>query len=485
MNSQSHALGVSPRIFLVLQGIGIVALALLLISILSGGKGLLLLAAILALLFAFYLIQKPHWGTLLILALAFVDILPIPIGSPYLKANYLLALLLLIPLALAVFRDRVVWALRVPQVKILLAIGFVFILSTWWSSIKYPVTLLPHLDETAAMMRAFFTRFGYLIFFIYFIRTRKRIEFAAWLTIGLITAAAISALLGLYGASRAVRAAADAGTFALGEGANRLAHICLFAASLIWFYRSYGQSRALRFVALPLLFLLPAMALATGSRSGFLQLLVLAALILWEQEGWSAAMRARSLIFVGCVAIFLMVAAPATQLARVVTYSTAVGDPGGYSLVRRINTVFHSLELAASDPILGIGIGNFVWMQGAFYGLAKAEHNAYLWALMSGGIIALGLYLLLLYITYRMLRQLERHGPRELLWLSKGLRVGFILFLLASVFANFWLNTIFFVIIQTTIAMYYYWQRLRRPNSIQALSQTALPVAPRLLANPI
>jgi hypothetical protein len=104
---------------------------------------------------------------------------------------------------------------------------------------------------------------------------------------------------------------------------------------------------------------------------------------------------------------------------------------------------------------------------------------------MSGGIIALGLYLLLLYITYRMLRQLERHGPRELLWLSKGLRVGFILFLFASVFANFWLNTIFFVIIQTTLAMYYYWQRLRQPNSIQALSQTARPVAPRLLANPI
>jgi O-antigen ligase len=355
----------SPRVLLALQGIGIVALALLLINLLSGGKGLLLLAAILALLFAFYLIQKPHWGTLLILALAFVDILPIPAGSPYLKANYLLALLLLIPLALAVFRDRVVWALRVPQVKILLAIGFVFILSTWWSSVKYPVTLLPELDETAAMMRAFFTRFGYLIFFIYFIRTRERIEFAAWLIIGLITATAISGLVGLHGGGRA---AADADKFTVGGGANPLAHICLFAASLIWFYRSYGQSRALRFLALPLLFLLPALALATGSRSGFLQLLVLAALILWEQEGWSAARRARSLIFVGCLALFLMVAAPATQLARVVTYSTAVGDPGGYSLVRRINTVFHSLELAASDPILGIGIGNFVWMQGAFYG---------------------------------------------------------------------------------------------------------------------
>jgi len=366
MNRQSHALGVSPKVLLALQGIGIVVFALLLINILSGGKGLLLLAAIPALLVAFYLIQKPHWGILLILALSFLDILPIPLGSRYLKANYLIALLLLIPLALAVFRDRVVWALRIPQVKILLAIGFVFILSTWWSSVKYPVTLLPELDETAPMMRAFFTGLGYLIFFIYFIRTRERIEFAAWLVIGLIAAAAISGLLGLYGAGRAARAAADAGKFAVGDGANRLAHICLFATSLIWFYYSYGQSRALKFLTFPLLFFLPAIAIATGSRSGLLQLLVLAALILWEQEGWSAARRARSLIFVGSVALFLIVAAPATQLARAVTYSTAIGDPGGYSLVRRINTIFHVLELAASDPILGIGLGNFVWMQGAF-----------------------------------------------------------------------------------------------------------------------
>jgi O-antigen ligase len=382
MNRHSHALAVSPRALLALQGIGIVVFALLLINILSGGKGLLLLAAIPALLFAFYLIQKPHWGILIILAITFLNILPIPLGIRYLKLNLLIALLLLIPLALSVYRDRVVWALRVPQVKILLAIGFVFILSTWWSSIKHPVTLLPEMDETAAMLRAFFTGLGYLIFFIYFIRTRERIEFAGWLMIGLITAAAISGLLGLGEVGGDGRAAAK---FSVGDNPNRLAHICLFATSLIWFYRSYGQSRALKFLTFPLLFLLPAAAVATGSRSGFLQLLVLAALILWEQEGWSAAKRARSVIFVGSVALFLMVAAPAAQLARVVTYSTSVADPGGSSLTNRINKLYNTLELVSADPILGIGIGNFVWMHGTFSGRAKSEHNSYLWALMSGG----------------------------------------------------------------------------------------------------
>lgn len=481
MNRHSHALAVSPRVLLALQGMGIVLFALLLINILSGGKGFLFLAAMLALISVFYLIQRPHWGILLIIAVTFLDV-PIFSGSRYLKLNYLIAFLLLIPLALSVFRDRVVWALRVPQVKILLAIGFVFILSTWWSSIKHPITLLPELDETAAMMRAFFSRLGYLILFIYFIRTRERIEFAAWLMIGLITAAAISGLLGLGEAGGDGRAAAK---FSVGDNSNRLAHICLFATSLIWFYRSYGQSRALKSLAFPLLFLLPAAAVATGSRNGFLQLLVLAVLILREQEGWSAAKRARSLIFVGSVALFLMVAAPAAQLARVVAYSTSAAAPGGSSIANRINTVLQTVELVASDPILGIGLGNYVWMHGAFYGRPKSEHNSYLWALTSGGIIALGLYLFLFYTTYRMLRQLEREGPRELLWLSKGLRVGLILFLVFSAFATFWLNTMFFLIIQMTIALYYYWKRHRQPNSIAASSQTAGPVAGRPLVNPI
>ena len=42
----------------------------------------------------------------------------------------------------------------------------------------------------------------------------------------------------------------------------------------------------------------------------------------------------------------------------------------------------------------------------------------------------LALYLLLFYVTYRMLRQLEKSGPRELLWLSKATKANLLLFLI-------------------------------------------------------
>ena len=76
----------------------------------------------------------------------------------------------------------------------------------------------------------------------------------------------------------------------------------------------------------------------------------------------------------------------------------------------------------------------------AFYGSSGHTHNSYLWALTAGGIGVFGLYLLLFYLTYRMLRQLERSGPQELLWLSKGLRVSLVLFMIFSAFADFWLS---------------------------------------------
>jgi hypothetical protein len=344
-----------------------------------------------------------------------------------------------------------------------LALGIVFLLSTWWSDYKNPITLLPQLDETAPMLRAFFIRLAWLILFLYFITTPKRIELAAWLIIGLITAGATGAFLGFL-ESGAIRAAAS---FSVADNENRLAYLCVLAFSLLWFYRAYGPSQMLKSLTLPLFFVLPIVALATGSRSGFLELLILPALLLYEGLGGSITKRARILFFVASLAILLALVVPVAQLTRVTTYDPSTAAPGSGSLRDRIDTISAALELSASDPVLGIGIGNFVWMHRAFYGTARSEHNSYLWALTSGGIPALGLYLLLFYVTYRMLRQLERAGPKELLWVSKGLRVGLVLFLVFSPFASFWLNKVTYFIIQLTAAMYCYWQRSIQPRSNQ------------------
>jgi hypothetical protein len=63
------------------------------------------------------------------------------------------------------------------------------------------------------------------------------------------------------------------------------------------------------------------------------------------------------------------------------------------------------------------------------------------------------LYLMLFYSTYRMLRQLEVRGPPELLWLSKGMRVNLILFMVFSIFANFWISIFVYLFVGLTVSM--------------------------------
>lgn len=443
MLKDPHSQAASQRLFFVVQLLGFAALTGFIFAVFSAGKGMLFLGAILAGMGAVWLIINPYWGVLIILTTWFAEIPIVP---------KLVGAMLLIPLGLSILRDRDVWVLRVPQVNMLLLIGLLFLVSTLWNDLKYPVTLVPQLDQTGAALQDFATHLGFLIFILYFVTTRRRMEQATWLLVGLIVIATASAFLPFHKAPNVDRAAA---AFSLAENPNRFAFICIFATSLVWFYRLHGEARWLKTLTLPLLFSLPMATLATGSRSGFLQMIILATLILKEQKGWSAARRVGSLFFLASVGLLVLLAVPVAQLTRVTSYDPAVAAPGQVSLRERINHLYAAAELIASDPIFGAGVGNFIWINQAFYGHDKDTHNSYVWALSAGGIGALALYLFLFYITYRMLKQLERTGPPELLWLIKGLRVNLILFLIFSAFADFWLSDFLYIIVGLTVAMHY------------------------------
>jgi O-antigen ligase len=122
--------------------------------------------------------------------------------------------------------------------------------------------------------------------------------------------------------------------------------------------------------------------------------------------------------------------------------------------------------MTADHPVFGVGLGNFQWAK-AFYGLARGAptHNSYLWALTAGGIGVLALYVLLFCVVYRALKKLERSGPPELLWLSKGLKVNLFLFLVFSAFADFWLSDFLYLLLGLTTCMTALWQRERQRTS--------------------
>jgi O-antigen ligase len=454
---------VSKKLFFAVQLLGFVALTGFIFVVFSAGKDVLFLGLILAGMGAVCLFMNPYWGVLIILAAWFADVPIVPM---------LVGAMLLIPLGLSILRDRNVWVLRVPQVNMLLLIGFLFVVSTLWNDLKYPVTLVPQLDETRSALQDFVTHLGFLIFFLYFVTTRQRIEQATWLLLGLIVVATATAFFPFHQSTHVDRAAA---AFGVAENPNRFAFICVFATSLLWFYRVHGEARWLKALTLPLLFSLPLATLATGSRSGFLQMIILATLVLKEQKGWSAAKRVGSLLFLASVGFLILLAVPMAQLTRVTSYDPTVVTPGQVSLRTRIDHLYAAAELIASDPIFGIGVGNFRWMNQAFYGHEKDPHNSYVWALSAGGIGALTLYLFLFYITYRMLQQLEKTGPPKLLWLSKGLRVNLMLFLVFSAFADFWLSDFLYMIVGLTVAMHYLWRRENPPSRPIRLPSNLVP----------
>jgi hypothetical protein len=421
----------------------------------SGGKGELFLTAILGGIGALWLVQKPHWGVLIIQALMFIEL------DFLFGVTYLVGAVLAIPFAWAVLRERGTWLLQVPQIQLLLLIAFLFALSTLWSEFKYPVTLYPERDQTTKLTREFITHLGWLVFFLYFINTRERIELAVKLQVGLICAAAISALLLFVSSGAADRAEA---AFSMAKNSNRLAYISIFATCVIWFYHVYGRSQRLRLLTMPLLIILPLAALASGSRGGLLQLATLALAIVKDQKGWSPTKRIYFMASIAFIGVLTLAVVPSSYLERAMNFDTAGDAAGQESLQNRTRVVVGALQMIATDPIFGAGFGNYPWVARAYLGVGGATHNSYLWAFTSGGVGVFASYLLLFCVTYRMLRRLER-GQGELLWLVKATKVNLLLFLICSVSTDFWLSDFLYLIIGLTVSMVYLQRYPARSNA--------------------
>jgi O-antigen ligase len=420
--------------------LGVLAVTLALIPFMRRAE--LFLLVIPAAIAAVWLLANPAWGVLLLFA-----------GWFFRRPEaYPVMAVLALALAVRIYRERRVRVLEDVHVPVLLAIGGLFLLSTTWNEFWGRVPWLPDMDSTRQELTIFAMRVAFITFVFYFIDTPRRAALWAWVVIAFVAVAALSSLRD-FGAGQGFRRAhAD---FGMASNANRLAHLCMFATSLVWFYRAHGPDRRLRRLTLPLLFLLLLTVLYAGSRSGFLQLLVFALLAIVLQEGWSPAQRLRSIAVLGSLVLMLAAVAPTAQLMRATTFDRHRAEQGQDSLKNRLNTVVAAVEVLARDPVLGIGIGNFRSVKRTYYGLPRQEgtHNGYLWAALAGGVGALALYLYLFYRTYRTLRELERSGPRDLLWLARGLRVGLILFVLFSAFTDFWLSEMFPVVIGLPMAL--------------------------------
>ena len=472
----------SRRLYLVPLGLGLTFLALLLIPLLTQIKGMLLLtAAAVGGMGAIWIVRRPYLGVLGIMAAIIIDI--DPIGIPFLGIPYLLSMTLLVPLTLAIVRDREVWVWRLPHFRILCLIGVFFVISLVWNYYKS----IPMSANSMRMFTIFLSRIMFMMFFLYFANTREKIEWSVWLIIAIIVGIAALSLknffmhTGIHGHFGEDRAHAD---FSMAANANRLAYICLFATCILWFYYSHGKGTPwVKFVIFPFFFLLPLTTFTTGSRSGLLQTGLLIAFILKEQPGWSIVQQVRTFVLLGLAFLVIVLVVPSRNLTRVTSFDPNQQAPGQMSLRQRIATDFAAVKIALDHPLLGVGLGNFVSAERLTPGIGTEakSHNSYTWALTEGGIGVLALYLLFHFFTYRTLRRLERTGPPEFLWLSKGLKVNLLMFLLFSCFTDFWLSDFFYFLAVLPLALTLYGQR-QAQYSRQLLAASARMRTARLAA---
>lgn len=444
-------------------------------------------AMLLAALFVPFLVgsvlARPVLGVILMIGnFLFVYSKWIPMHGS-LTPNNALGFLLLVGLLYGLYKERDLWFLKNPAFLIFLLITVLFTISTVRGKQFLPVIPTGRLHwEEQTDLEKLITRLAFFLFFIYFVRTKRQIISVILVILFMLYMAVPASFFMVFSGAGWGGYRARAGWLVHSAGnPNRLAFLCLFATAIIWHYVTAHPRAGVRWIAVPAMVGLVLATIASGSRSGFLNLLIMGGVLVWQGKG--VRLR-RAAIGAG---VLLMTVFLAGQIIpeRAITRATgafvdAQSDAGYRSTAKRLGTVVWGARILAQHPFFGVGIGNFLAHHQALDpgGYAGAAHNSYLQALTEGGILTFAAYLCLFTWCMMALLRLERShlagGYRglDLLWLIRGLRANWVLFLSFSVFADMWLHIIFYVMVGITVSL------LRVHGIREQLLFHAVPVAP-------
>ena len=162
--------------------------------------------------------------------------------------------ILLIPLGLSILRDRAIWVLRVPQIQIFIIIGVLFLSPPGGanSNIRLPLPEKRSDQPPGASVRH--PPIWLICFSIFHKDPAKRCRLTVWVAVGLILAAAVTALPGFSKRGGGVEPPLTSVCAKTRTGS--LISVCLQPLRLV--YRSYANSgRWEKLLTLPLLGILP------------------------------------------------------------------------------------------------------------------------------------------------------------------------------------------------------------------------------------
>lgn len=438
------------------------------------------LLAILATLGALVIFARPEIGILVFLASFFVTYGSALSGMGRLTPNNLLGLFFSVLLIIRAYQERNLAFLkeRIVQLFIVLVLFLQLSSNILERGLGNP---FPQLDLTGQMLHDLTSRFAFLLFFVNFIRTLRDIKLVVWTLVVVILlsglSGALNAILGAGFGIGGYRAVADVGISAA-QNANRLAFYCVLGIAIIWYYKQAVRSHVLSVLLTATIPLLAISALLTASRSGLLNLVVVLCLVM--MEGRFSLKRQLNLIFSAGLVIFLASDfLSETHFERLgnMPFVSSSGAKGASSTDKRINTIIDGVKIVIDDPMTGTGIGNFRWVRLQRFSRAGPPHNSYLWAITEGGVPAAALYCLIFWLALRKLLEAEKKSLNpEVRLITRGVRTGLISFLFFSIFADFWLNIMGYILIGLAIVIGNLVQRESPANfAVRREPRAALP----------
>jgi len=190
--------------------------------------------------------------------------------------------------------------------------------------------------------------------------------------------------------------------------------------------------------------------LLTGSRGGFLALIVATTVLLWE-----LAIRGhrRYLLIVAVLpAVILWQFSGATLSQRFRSTFSNENAPGAYESAQQRQQLFwRSVEVTLQHPLFGVGPGNFYSVSGNWH----VTHNSFTQMSSEGGVPALVLYVLILWRGFKNIGAAKRLGGRikETSILARTLNASLAGYVVGSCFASVAYQFVPYFLVAYTIAL--------------------------------
>lgn len=398
-----------------------------------------------------------------------------------LTLNNLLGVGLAGVLAARILETRDFSFLKNRQALILAAIGIVFVFANINSATVFPLLQASRgkmfiLDRSADMGHDFVARLVFLLFLIAFVRTRRDVG-ALFLTFMLALYLAVPSALWNAATGKLVKGFRAGASLTAGSNPNRLAMICLIEAACWWFWSHARPGFLRRAVAMAAIGASVLVLLYTGSRSG---LLGVGVLFLILQSG-PRRYRVPTWQVAGAVAlgfVFIVTIIPDAAWERMIAFNAQAGQAGASSTAMREDTIWTATRMVRDHPLTGIGLGKFREVSRQIYGdkFYRPPHNSFLWAASEGGIFALGLYLVLLWVTWRDMKVVTQLAPRDpsLAHIVAAVRAVFLLYVFFAAFADLFLNPVTYILLGMISSMRTYVESLPEVEVTTVVGRQAL-----------